>query len=183
MSKGVKLAGWGLGLLALVGAALSGYRIMDHSAGTETRRPGGTPAQRPEFTLPDLSGEQRHVSHWDGQSLLINFWATWCAPCRREIPMLIDAQQAYGDDGLQIIGIAIDGRDAARSYARDIGINYPVLIAGPGGIELTREYGDDFGALPYTVLVAPDGRILDSHTGELQPDRLHALIERGLNSR
>lgn len=180
MAKGIKLAGWAVGLLALVGAALSGYRILVQSPETQTRPSGDIPEQRPEFTLPDLSGAQRHVSEWDDRALLINFWATWCAPCRREIPRLIDAQAAYGDDGLQVIGIALDDRDAARQYAREMAINYPVLIAGPGGIELTKAYGEDFGALPYTVLVAPDGRILESHTGELQPSQLHGLVERGL---
>jgi len=183
MAQGIKLAGWGLGLVALFGAALAGYRIAFQSPDGQTRPSGDTPEHRPEFTLPDLSGARRHVSEWDGRPLLINFWATWCVPCRREIPRLIDAQAAYGDDGLQVVGIALDDQEAARPYAREMEINYPVLVAGPAGIELARAYGEDFGALPYTVLVAPDGTIIDSHTGELQSSQLHGLVERALDSR
>lgn len=135
---------------------------------------------RPAFTLPDLSGTPRPISSFDGQVLLLNFWATWCVPCRKEIPMLIEAQSDLGDQGLQIIGIAVDTRAATAQFAQRYGINYPVLVDRHKAARVQDMYtqpGDPAAVLPYTVIIDPRGRIRASVAGRLDRARLNALVK------
>lgn len=115
--------------------------------------------ERPVFALPDLAGERRSIAEWDGEVVLINFWATWCPPCREEIPLLIDLQREYGDRGLQVVGVALDRLPAVRDYAAAMEINYPILHGMGAAMEVQARYGNTRGTLPYTVLVDREGRI------------------------
>lgn len=130
----------------------------------------------PAFTLKDMHGNERHSSEWQGKTLLINFWATWCPPCRKEIPLLIDAQEQHGPNGLQVIGIALEQAESVLKYAEEIGLTYPSLVGNVDVIDLGNKLGNQIGALPFTVLVAPDGKILDRHMGELNQTQLDALL-------
>lgn len=135
------------------------------------------PEFAPDFSFTDLNGQTHRLSDWTaGRSkyVLLNFWAPWCGPCRKEIPMLIQLQKRYGGQRLQIIGPAVDKRKAVADYVADAGINYPVFYGPDRVIGLTGTYGDTVGALPYSVLIAPDGRILESHAGRLS----EAMAER-----
>src|SRR5699024_1201538 len=110
------------------------------------------------------------LSEWTrgrGKYVLLNFWAPWCPPCRDEIPMLLDLQKRYADRGLQIIGPAVDKRKAVADYVARMEIPYPVFYGSDRVIALSERYGDSMGALPYSVLIAPDGRILERHAGRL----------------
>ncbi|MES1944898.1 redoxin domain-containing protein [Salinisphaera sp. PC39] len=130
---------------------------------------------RPDFALPDLQGETRHVSEWDGHLLLINFWATWCAPCREEIPMLVAAQRAYRDRGVRIIGLALDRREPVERFAAEYGINYPVLVDA-AGVARVQDAFDGGTGLPMTILVDRRGRIRERVAGELTRTELDALL-------
>lgn len=135
---------------------------------------------RPAFTLPDLSDTPRAIATFDGQVLVLNFWATWCIPCRKEIPMLIEAQADLGDQGLQIIGIAVDTRAAAAAFAQRYGINYPVLADRRKAARVQDMYtqpGDPAAVLPYTVIIDARGRIRASVAGRLTRERLNALVK------
>ena len=140
--------------------------------------PVGLPAgsERPEFVLPDLQGRLRPVSEWGGKVLLVNFWATWCPPCLKEIPLFIDLQSRHGDRGLQVVGIAIDNPDAVSALAASRGINYPVLLGDEEAIDASVRYGNTRGVLPYTVVVDRRGRVVLSHLGEMTPEALDALV-------
>ncbi len=134
---------------------------------------------RPGFTLPDLSGAPRNIAEFDGQVLVLNFWATWCVPCREEIPMLIQAQRDYADDRLQIIGIAVDKREAASTFADEYGINYPILADARDAARVQDAYtaeNDPAGLLPYTVVVDRQGRIRTQVAGKLNRARLDDLV-------
>lgn len=131
--------------------------------------------RRPEFALPDLQGETRHVSEWDGNLLVINFWATWCAPCRKEIPMLVEAQRAYRDRGVRILGLALDRRKPVERFAAEYGINYPVLVDAAGVARVQDAFGGGTG-LPMTVVVDRKGRIRERVAGELTRAELDALL-------
>ena len=122
---------------------------------------------RPDFTLPDVEGIDRSVEEWSGQALVINFWATWCAPCRREIPMLIKLQEEYQDQDVQVIGIAVDFPEEVKDYAAETPFNYPVLVGEQEAIDVAQQFGVDFIGLPFTVFTAPDGQVVEVHTGEL----------------
>jgi thiol-disulfide isomerase/thioredoxin len=131
-------------------------------------RPAPPPVARlPEFTLPDLDGRPRSISEWSGRPLIVNFWATWCAPCRREMPLLQEIHERRGDDGLAVIGVALDDPAAAKKFVDEIGVTYPNLHGEHEGTVVAESLGADFVGLPYSAFVAPDGEIVGLHSGEL----------------
>ncbi|MFI3195514.1 MAG: TlpA disulfide reductase family protein [Methylococcaceae bacterium] len=130
----------------------------------------------PAVSLPDLSGKSHDLSEWQGKIRVINFWATWCPPCRKEIPDFIALQQAYADKGVIVLGIAIDDQRAVSEFLQDIHINYPILMASDVGIALTRQLGNTLSVLPFTLIVDPQGKILHRHYGEFSKEKLIDII-------
>jgi peroxiredoxin len=124
----------------------------------------------PEFTLPDLDGAPHNISEWHGKVIVLNFWATWCPPCRKETPMLVDLQDKLGPQGLQLVGVAIDKIDKVKEFMDTYGVNYPMLIGVDDAIEIAKSYGNRFGALPYTVIIDRNGHIAHVQRGELERD-------------
>ncbi len=120
-----------------------------------------------EFELKDVTGKLRQSSEWDGKGRLINFWATWCAPCRREIPLLIATQDKFAADNLQIIGIAVDFPDEVAAYAEEAEFNYPILVGQEDAMAVAELSGIDFIGLPFTMVVSPDGDLIKTHIGEI----------------
>ncbi|MGH8150741.1 MAG: TlpA family protein disulfide reductase [Steroidobacteraceae bacterium] len=136
------------------------------------------PAQLPQITLPDPSGAPRKLSDWRGRPLLINFWATWCEPCRREIPLLEKLRNSEPASRLEIVGIAVDERAAVLRYARAMHIDYPILIGGDtGGFAAISAFGMA-DALPFTVFADSRGRILTVKVGELHSDGARLIVAR-----
>lgn len=152
--------------------------IQEKPTGTDAEAPVATPLNtpRPEFTLRDLDGIPRTVGSWDGKVLVLNFWATWCKPCLREIPTFNRLQNEHGDAGLQFVGIAIDDRDAVREFMKTTTIDYPVLAAHQAAIEVAQEYGNDVGVLPYTAVVDRSGNIAFVQFGEFPEDLARTVI-------
>ncbi len=139
-------------------------------------------SQRPEFAGMDLDGQLRNIKEWDGKLILLNFWATWCPPCLKEIPDFIELQKAYGDQDFQIIGIAIDEEEAVRDYVTDVGMNYPTMVVESEGVGLAKRFGNGIGVLPYSVIINRDGEISHTIRGELSKMRAKELLEaRGIN--
>lgn len=132
---------------------------------------------RPSFTLPDLSGEPRKLSEWAGKNRLLNFWATWCAPCRREIPLLKAFQEEQSDNGFQVIGIAVDFAEEVGHYAEAAKFNYPILVGQQEAMEVAESSGVEFIGLPFTMFVAADGEFLSAYVGELHPVHLDTIVE------
>jgi thiol-disulfide isomerase/thioredoxin len=139
----------------------------------------------PDFSLANLSGEQQSIYSWPGDALVINFWATWCAPCLREIPLLKTFQDAQRENGVTVVGIAVDRPDPVADFAQDMSFNYPVLVGQAEGMEAAASFGVDFFALPFTVFVDGDRNVLGVHTGELHAEDLEnvaavfAAVDRG----
>ena len=127
--------------------------------------------------LPDVDGRTQALEQWRGKVLVVNFWATWCVPCREEIPALIKVQNKWGARGLQIIGIAIDENDKIRPYAAELKINYPILVGGLDGIELARQAGNRLGGLPFTVVFDRQGGIVHSQLGGVSQQKLEGFIQ------
>jgi len=130
------------------------------------------------LTLPDVAGTQTPLAQWKGKLLVVNFWATWCVPCREEMPEFVRAQEEFGDKGLQFVGIAVDESAKIRQFADSIGLNYPALIGGYGAMELSRTLGNQLMALPFTVIVGRDGTIVHTQLGPLKPDQLRRIISK-----
>jgi thiol-disulfide isomerase/thioredoxin len=117
------------------------------------------------------------VSEWDGQVLLINFWATWCAPCREEIPAFMAVRKQFQGKAFEIVGIAIDQPEFVTEYARDLAITYPLLHGGEDAIAVGSLYGNRQGTLPYSVLVDAKGRIAYIHSsGVLRESELSRRV-------
>ncbi len=125
------------------------------------------PDRRPAFNLPDTAGQIRSVREWDGKVLVINFWATWCPPCREEIPEFVALQRKYAPRGLQFIGIAIDEPEAVLAFMKSVGVNYPVLLGQLTGTDLSRKYGNRWGALPFTAVIDREGQIVSVKGGSV----------------
>jgi len=120
---------------------------------------GITGQHRPEFALPDLSGRTRHISEWNGKVVTVNFWATWCPPCLHEIPELIALQDEYREQGLEVIGIALQRPEEVVDFAEELGINYTVLAGEMAVAAIAESYGNRIGALPYTAVFDRQGKI------------------------
>jgi thiol-disulfide isomerase/thioredoxin len=129
-------------------------------------------------TLPNTEGKEESLGQWKGKLLIVNFWATWCAPCREEMPEFVRMQKAYGDKGVQFVGIAVDEGAKVRQFATEIGLNYPALIGGYGAMELSRTLGNTVMALPFTVVVDRSGTIVHTQLGPVRLDQLRALIDK-----
>jgi len=130
----------------------------------------------PGFSLMDVSGQSRNVSEWQGKVLVINFWATWCPPCLEEIPHFINLQDKYGDQGLQFLGIALEGVDDVTSFANRLGINYPLLVGEQEVIKLAGKLGNRIGGLPYTVILDRSGIINFIKVGPLSVSEAEQVI-------
>ena len=117
------------------------------------------PEDLPAIRLPDLTGRLRSLSDYRGRLVVVNFWATWCEPCRREIPLLQRLRRERAKDGLEIVGIALDHREDVARYAREHDLTYPLLIGETGGLEAANALGMDT-VLPFSVFADRTGRIV-----------------------
>jgi thiol-disulfide isomerase/thioredoxin len=195
-------SGWRSGLRALasagilLGAAAAGFLLYRHigperptlhpvppgSAPTAPSGEGGPqsramPERLPDFSLPDLEGRPHRLADWRGRPLLVNFWATWCEPCRREIPLLEQLRRENTPNGPEVVGIAIDQLDSVRKYSKELDIEYPVLVGEQGGLQAVTAFGVDT-VLPFTVFADAQGRIVTLKIGELHRDEAAFILAR-----
>ena len=147
---------------------------------------GATPAAANErmpagLKLADLDGRAFSLDDYKGKLLIVNFWATWCAPCLHEIPVLVKMQERYGAQGFQLVGPAVDDIEDARRAAPGLKFNYPVAVGTPEAmLDLMTQLGNEQGGLPFSVLIGADGRVLERQLGEYSEVELAALIEKNL---
>lgn len=128
------------------------------------------------LSLPDTQGAQQPLRQWQGKVLVVNFWATWCEPCREEMPEFVRAQREFGPHGVQFVGIAVDQRDKVVAFARELDLNYPALIGGYEAVDVSKALGDRLAALPFTVILGRDGHVAHTELGPLNPDKLRSII-------
>lgn len=129
------------------------------------------------FKLADLDGVERDFAEWDGQHRILNFWATWCAPCRREIPLLKAFQDQHGADGFQVIGIAVEFPEPVIAYAKKAEFNYPILVGEQDAMAIAESSGISFVGLPFTMIVARDGELISAHMGEIHQEYLDGVAD------
>ena len=134
------------------------------------------PDRRPDVTLADRDGKLRSLSEWDGRPQIINFWATWCAPCRREIPMLNELARDPALADFALIGIAIDFREDVLRFLAETPIEYTVLIGEQDGLDASAAFGMRSLGLPYTAFIDRGGRIVTIHLGELHRAQADVIL-------
>ncbi len=180
MNKNIAIA---IVLIGLLIAGVATYQFQDQPQ-TENLPPEpiaeskeATPvATNIDFALADLDGNMRQLSEWNGKGRLVNFWATWCAPCRREIPLLKKTQEAHAGDGIQVIGIAVDFPEQVIAYAEEAQFNYPILVGQEDAMAAAEASGIDFIGMPFTMVLAPDGELLKTHIGEIVAVHIEHIV-------
>jgi thiol-disulfide isomerase/thioredoxin len=166
---------WGLGVALAVVALAAGLEVGRHGLTWGGDERAGAALLAVE--LPDPAGKPQRLDQWRGRVLVVNFWATWCVPCREEMPEFIREQSARGGQGLQFVGIAVDQPDKVVRFADEIGLNYPTLVGGLGAMELSRDLGNRIMALPFTVVVDRQGRVAHTQLGPLKPADLRRIVD------
>jgi thiol-disulfide isomerase/thioredoxin len=170
--------------LALVVAALVVAGMLYFGFHMARRSPSAPSAMKsapaPDFTLESLDGKSMRLSDLRGKAVLLNFWATWCAPCKIEMPWFIQLQNEYGPQGLQVVGVAMDdsSKDDIAKFAKDMGVNYPVLLG-------KEAVGDAYGgvpALPETFFIGRDGKIMDKIIGLKGKAEIEDAIKKALDT-
>ena len=172
--------------VVIVAAAAIGF-VLQHTFTHRERAPiqpsppaatqSSLPERLPEFSLTNRAGQPQSISSWPGKSLIINFWATWCGPCKKEIPLLLSIAKARGSEGFQVVGIAVDFRDDVLKYADKMHIDYPLLIGEQDGLAAINSFGVDAVGFPFTVFTDTRGRIVTTHLGELHADEAKLILD------
>ena len=129
------------------------------------------------LSLPDTKGTKQSLSQWRGKVIVINFWATWCEPCREEMPEFVLEQKELGPRGLQFVGIAVDQPDKVDRFAKELQLNYPALIGGYDAVELSASMGNRLAALPFTIVIDRQGRVVQTHLGPVKREQFRATIQ------
>ena len=134
------------------------------------------PKTLPDFSLPDLKGQPHSIREWSGRPLMVNFWATWCGPCREEIPFLNQIRREQRVKNLEIVGIAVDVAEDVAKYVAKTPIDYPILIGEDGGVEAAYAFGVHELALPFTVFLDRRGEVLALRLGQLHEDQAQVIL-------
>ncbi len=129
-----------------------------------------------QFSLQDLDGKTRNIREWSDRRVLINFWATWCVPCRREMPMLQNLYLNKDTYNIEIIGIAVDENESVKDFIYEYGIEFPILIGQSDAYEIMQQLGNTATTLPYTLVVEPDGLITWFKNTELKAEDLPDIL-------
>lgn len=167
---------WRYGLIALLALA-AGIAMRLWLAAPE---PAPTPL--PDPVLRDLDGRIRHLAEWRGQVVILNFWATWCPPCREEMPEFARLQEELGGRGLRFVGVAIDEQDAVRTFLKENPVNYPILIGDEQAPAWADSLGNSLSALPFSVVFDRNGRPAKVHTGIFRREQVLEAVQPLLDS-
>ncbi|OGA40882.1 MAG: hypothetical protein A3G26_03125 [Betaproteobacteria bacterium RIFCSPLOWO2_12_FULL_65_110] len=162
-------------IAAVVLAVVAG--VFTYRATVSDRSVPEPAAELLRLQLPDTAGKQQSLSQWRDKILIVNFWATWCEPCRKEVPALLRVQAKYASNGVQVVGIFLDSVDKVQQFAIEYKIGYPLVMGSMGVIDLTRTLGNKTGGLPYTVILDRSGKVVKTHLGGISETELESAIK------
>ena len=168
-----------LGAIALV-SLLAGagiFKLLQPLATQPAPASAASSIELHSIPLTGLDGRETLFKDWGSEILVVNFWAPWCAPCRREIPTLIEIQRDYAARGVRVLGIAFDTEEQVRRFAEEYHIDYPLFVTGNRSAMYNVAFDNPSGSLPYTALLDRDQRILFQHNGELTSKQLREQLE------
>jgi len=150
------------------------------SNNSNPEQPATSPKQAPikasNFSLPDLEDKTHQFDEWKGKIRVLNFWATWCPPCRKETPMFVELQEKLAEQNVQIIGVAIDEKQKTQDFIDTFGVNYPILYGADDAIKVAETYGDRLGMLPWTVVIDKQGSIIYTQAGEFTRQHIESVL-------
>ena len=173
-----------VGLVAALLSLSAGYFIGQQGQ-SETdsvlSRTADASARLMELTLPDAAGAPHALGRWKGKVIVLNFWATWCPPCREEMPEFSRLQGKYAGSGVQFVGISLDSATNVQLFVDKSPVSYPLLIALEEGVELSRLFGNSSAGLPYTVLLDREGKVRFTRLGRVFEHELDALLQKITN--
>ncbi|MGQ0656524.1 MAG: TlpA family protein disulfide reductase [Chromatiales bacterium] len=175
-----KTLGIGVILMALLGVVrLVGGLGNDTDPSSGPTAPVDTTASLFAATFRDLQWQPQAMKQWEGRYLVVYFWATWCKPCRHEVPELIALykDENFHESGAEIVGIAIDNADSVAAFAKEYGITYPLLVGGDDAMAVSKQLGNHIGGLPFTVVIDPQGRVVQTLLGETKEGTLRGLLQ------
>ena len=152
------------------------FDIETHIKSWLTNSENNKPIYIVQFSLQDLDGKTRNISEWSDRRVLINFWATWCVPCRREMPMLQNLYLNKDMHNIEIIGIAVDQNEPVIDFIHEYGIEFPILVGQSDAYEIMQQLGNTATTLPYTLVVEPDGLITWFKNTELKAEDLPEIL-------
>ena len=135
------------------------------------------PEKLPVFTLGDVAGKATSIAAWQGKSLVLNFWATWCAPCQREIPLLLALHREWAARNVEVIGIAVDNPGKVRSFAHQFNITYPLLVGDQDAMDVITSLGVQSPAFPFTVFTDRRGEVVALFMGELHKPQANLILD------
>jgi peroxiredoxin len=144
--------------------------------GETVRMPARIPDRLPDFELADPAGTKTAIHHWAGRSLVLNFWATWCEPCRREIPLLESLSSRWADRGITVVGIAVDEPKAVSAFAREFSIHYPLLVGEDDALAVIARLGFESPGFPFTVFTDRAGDVVALFLGELHAPQAEMIL-------
>ncbi|RMG36888.1 MAG: TlpA family protein disulfide reductase [Gammaproteobacteria bacterium] len=134
----------------------------------------------PDFQLPDLDGRLHRTGEWDGRILVLNFWASWCPPCREETPLFVELARQYEAQNVRFVGVAIDDREPVKAFVSTYGVDYPILMGDMDAITLSRRLGNRYEGLPFTVVIGPDRQVLARFQGGVDRNQLEPILQRAI---
>ena len=165
------------GILLLAAAVLAaGAGLIAYRATLPDRSSTEAAAELMRLRLPDTSGKDQSLAQWRDKILIVNFWATWCEPCREEVPALVRIQAKHASNGVQIVGISVDSVDKVRQFAAEYQVRYPLMIGSIEVMDLARRLGNNAAGLPYTVVLDRAGRVVKTHLGGISESELENAI-------
>ena len=170
------LAGFAIAIVALVAGVYSGLQRSPTAPQTVPSIEAGSIARLFASTLNDTNGAPQTFAQWQGKTLVVNFWATWCPPCREEMPAFSRLQSKYAANGVQFVGIALDSLESTQEFSKQNPMTYPLLIGGTEGTNLSRQLGNPRLAMPYTIVINPAGETVFRQLGGLSERELDTLL-------
>ena len=177
---GIALLGVLLG--GAIGLALKAKPSVQNPPAAQAVPSKGQLDKVPEFSYPDLEGKQRQSKEWANDILVLNFWASWCPPCREETPLFVELQEQYQHQKVRFVGIAIDDPEPVQDFADTYAVNYPILLGDIRASKLSRQLGNRFEGLPFTLVAEPGGRIILRHAGGISREQLEPVLQQAIKS-